>query len=89
MVVETAHLNAEELSAYCRRQGLYPPPIEAWRSACLPASAPVSGQGERTQRRLVCAAIAKQGACYSNVSNTGVTSCPAQMAPAEIGRVLR
>ena len=51
IVVETAHLNAEELSAYCRRQGLYPQQIEAWRNACIQANAPVCRQAERSQRR--------------------------------------
>jgi transposase-like protein len=52
IVVETAHLNAEELSAYCRRQGIYPQQLEAWRSACIQANAPICGQAERAQRRL-------------------------------------
>ncbi len=47
IVVETAPLHAEELSAYGRRQGRYPPQIEAWRTACAPAHAPVCGQAER------------------------------------------
>jgi transposase-like protein len=51
IVIETAHLNAEELSTYCRRQGLYPQQIDAWRSACVQANAPVCGQAERAQRR--------------------------------------
>ena len=51
IVLETAHLNAEELSTYCRRQGLYPQQIEAWRSACVQANAPVCGQAERAQPR--------------------------------------
>ena len=51
IVVETAPLNAEELSAYCRRQGLYPQQLEAWRNACIQANAPVCRQAERSQRR--------------------------------------
>ncbi len=51
IVVETAHLNAEELSAYCRRQGLYPQQLEVWRTACRQANAPCGGQAERAQRR--------------------------------------
>ena len=51
IVIETAHLNAEELSAYCRRQGLYPEQIAVWRTACVQANAPVCGQAERAQRR--------------------------------------
>ena len=51
IVIETAHLNAEELSAYCRRQGLYPQQLEVWRTACRQANAPCGGQAERAQRR--------------------------------------
>ena len=38
IVVETAHLNAGEFSACCRRQGLYPQQIEAWRTAGVQAN---------------------------------------------------
>lgn len=38
-VLETAPLNATELSAYCRKHGLYPEQVEAWREACLSANA--------------------------------------------------
>jgi transposase-like protein len=34
MVLEVAALSAEELSAYCRRQGVYPEQIAQWRQAC-------------------------------------------------------
>lgn len=34
-VLETASLNAEELSAYCREKGLYPNQVEQWRDACM------------------------------------------------------
>lgn len=34
MVLEAALLSAEELSAYCRRQGVYPEQIAQWRQAC-------------------------------------------------------
>ena len=33
-VVESAALNEAELSAYCRRRGLYPEQIAQWREAC-------------------------------------------------------
>lgn len=33
-VVETAALNAEERSAYCRQRGLYPEQLERWRDDC-------------------------------------------------------
>jgi len=31
VVLETAGLNATELSAYCRERGLYPEQVERWR----------------------------------------------------------
>jgi transposase len=47
VVVETAHLNELELSEYCRRKGLYPAQISAWRNTCLQANASVSSKVER------------------------------------------
>jgi transposase-like protein len=34
MVLEAAALSEEDLSAYCRRQGVYPEQIAQWRQAC-------------------------------------------------------
>jgi hypothetical protein len=34
MVLEMATLSEVELSAYCRRQGIYPEQAEQWRQAC-------------------------------------------------------
>lgn len=34
VVVETAHLNENELSAYCRQKGLLVEQVKAWRQAC-------------------------------------------------------
>jgi transposase len=34
-VVETASMNAAELSEYCRSKGLYPEQIQQWREACV------------------------------------------------------
>ena len=36
VVLETAGLNATELSAYCRERGLYPEQVERWRQAAPP-----------------------------------------------------
>jgi transposase len=47
VVVETASLNEVELSEYCRRKGLYPAQISAWRNTCLQANASVSSKVER------------------------------------------
>jgi len=33
-VVETAAMNEVELGEYCRRRGLYPEQVRAWRDAC-------------------------------------------------------
>ncbi len=37
-VLETAGLNATELSAYCRERGLYPKQVERWRQASQDAN---------------------------------------------------
>ncbi len=51
VVLETASLHETELSAYCRRKGLYPQAIEAWRANCMAANATVSGKAERAEVR--------------------------------------
>ena len=38
MVLETAGLNATQLSAYCRERGLYPEQVERWRQAAHDAN---------------------------------------------------
>lgn len=49
VVLETAPLNATELAEYCRRKGLYPEQIRAWRTTCEAANANASEQA-REQR---------------------------------------
>jgi len=39
IVVETASMNENELSAYCRRKGLFTEQIERWRAHCMQANA--------------------------------------------------
>jgi len=39
VVLESASLNERELGEYCRRKGLYPAQINAWRDACTQANA--------------------------------------------------
>ena len=51
VVLEAASLNETELSAYCRRRGLYRQEIEAWRASCLAANAAVSGKSARAEVR--------------------------------------
>jgi transposase-like protein len=43
MVLEAASLSEEELSAYCRRKGIYPEQIAQWRQACELANGPAVG----------------------------------------------
>src|SRR3990170_107171 len=51
VVLETAALSEAELSAYCRRKGLYAEQLEAWRQACRrgdgPQTAPPEEQAQR------------------------------------------
>jgi len=51
VVMETASLNEVELSEYCRRKGLYPEPIHAWRKACQQANASAGVGMDRDKRR--------------------------------------
>ncbi|EDT37906.1 hypothetical protein BamMEX5DRAFT_6320 [Burkholderia ambifaria MEX-5] len=44
VVLEAAALNAAELAEYCRRKGLYPEQIAAWRAACQAANANAAEQ---------------------------------------------
>lgn len=49
VVLETAAMNAAELSEYCRSRGLYIEQIAAWREACRSANA-TAGQTGREVR---------------------------------------
>jgi len=51
MVVETAALNETELSEYCRRRGLYPQQLEAWRTSCRQANTAVTSKADRAEVR--------------------------------------
>ncbi|WP_296895999.1 transposase, partial [Thiohalocapsa sp.] len=51
IVVETARLDEAQLSAYCRRQGLYAHEIAAWRAACEQANAAASAPVDRAKAR--------------------------------------
>jgi transposase-like protein len=50
-VIESASLNELELSEYCRRKGLYPEQIQAWRKTCLQANAPLAPKVDLIQIR--------------------------------------
>ena len=39
VVIETAALNEQALSEYCRREGLYPEQVERWKEAAMAGSA--------------------------------------------------
>ena len=49
IVLETASLNEVELSEYCRRKGLYPEQIGAWRDTCTQANAAASAKADRAR----------------------------------------
>jgi transposase len=58
VVVETATLNELEVSEYCRRQGLFPEQIAAWRTSCRRANEALPSAAERAERRAERAQIA-------------------------------
>jgi transposase-like protein len=47
IVLETASLNEVELSAYCRRRGLFPQQIAGWREVCRQAHTPLPHKKDR------------------------------------------
>ena len=49
VVLETAALNASELAEYCRRKGLFPEQIAAWRAACMSANVSAAQQTKTRQ----------------------------------------
>lgn len=51
VVLETASLNEVELGEYCRRKGLFPQQISAWRELCLQAQAPLAPKADREKLR--------------------------------------
>jgi transposase-like protein len=51
VVIESASLNEVELSEYCRRKGMYPEQIQAWRKTCLQANAATTPKVDLTQVR--------------------------------------
>lgn len=58
-VVETAAMNDAELGEYCRRRGLFPEQVKAWRAACEQAtdwkqeSARELGQAMRQEKKRI------------------------------------
>jgi transposase len=49
--LETAALSEAELSAYCRRKGLYAEQIEAWKQVCRRANGPQTVSREEQAQR--------------------------------------
>ncbi len=47
VVLETASLNEVELGKYCRRKGLFPQQVNAWREVCTQAHAPLDLKADR------------------------------------------
>ncbi len=58
VVVETATFNELEVGEYCRRQGLFPEQIAAWRTCCRRANEALPSAAERAERRVERAQIA-------------------------------
>jgi transposase-like protein len=51
IVIETATMNETELSAYCRRKGLYPEQITGWKQLCLKANTPLPTKANQAKIR--------------------------------------
>ncbi len=52
VVLETASLTEVELGEYCRRKGLFPQQLSAWREICMQAHAPLAPKVDREKLRL-------------------------------------
>jgi transposase-like protein len=52
-VIETAALNETELSEYCRKNGLYPEQVKAWKQDCLTgvSKAPAKQKADEQQAK--------------------------------------
>ena len=57
IVLETATLTEVELGEYCRRKGLFPQQVNAWRELCKQAQEPLSSKEDREQMRQQAKAI--------------------------------
>jgi len=61
-VLETATLNEIELGEYCRRKGLFPQQISAWRETCKQAHALLASKADRVKLRKQAKEIKRLGA---------------------------
>lgn len=50
-VLESATLNEHELSEFCRRRGIFPEQLTAWKNACLMANESRPCQEDRSEQR--------------------------------------
>ncbi|WP_407920107.1 glycosyltransferase [Halopseudomonas salegens] len=50
IVLETAPMTEAERSEYCRKHGLYPEQVEAWKTACMVANAHSHEQARRHRK---------------------------------------
>jgi transposase-like protein len=57
VVLETASLNEAEISEYCRRKGLYPQQVSAWRNTCMQAHDSATAKVDREKLRKQTKAI--------------------------------
>ena len=80
VVLETAALSEIELSEYCRRKGLYPEQVQAWRQACI--SGQQSAQAPARMRP------ARNWACRYAPCNAGpkMTPCKPMREPPRCDR---
>ena len=51
VVIDTASLNEVELGEYCRRRGLYPEQVSAWKNSCMQANGSQPMQGDRARMK--------------------------------------
>jgi transposase-like protein len=51
IVIETASMNEEAFSAYCRRKGLYPDQVANWKRQCIAANEPQNSKLDREKLR--------------------------------------
>lgn len=86
MVLETAPLSAEELSAYCRTKGIYPEHLAQWRLACEQANPTDQSlaKGEAAKLR-----VAKADAVRIRELERKLKKTDASLAEAEALLVLR
>jgi len=50
VVIETASLSEEELSAYCREKGLYVEQVRRWKDACIQGTGQQEDQHKESQK---------------------------------------